>query len=160
VFGRVANAVDVDHASSGQPPATAEQVDAMFGERTLLAGVGVVRNHVVAPGKDRLDVDLRRGRRVVGAVHRLPRAQQRLGRDAGPEGALATDQFVLDECDAQAALCERAGAVLARWAAADDDDIVAAAHDGSSLLACTVHGELPRSRRVRRSKVICGHSGV
>ena len=75
-----------------------------------------------SPGKGRLDVDLRCRRRVVRAVHSLPRARQRLGRDARPVGALATDQFVLDECDAQTALCERAGAVLARRAAADDDD--------------------------------------
>src|SRR5512134_2128063 len=109
----------------------------MLGEPTLLAGVGVVRNHVVAPGKGRLDVDLRCRRRVVRAAHGLPRAQQRLGRDARPVGALATDQLVLDECDAQPALCERAGAVLARRAAADDDDIVAAAHDGSFLPACS-----------------------
>jgi hypothetical protein len=37
------------------------------------------------------------------------RAQQRLRRDARPVGALATDQFVLDKCDAQPALCGRAG---------------------------------------------------
>jgi hypothetical protein len=43
----------------------------------------------------------------------FPRAQQGLGRDARPVGALATDQLVLDECDAQTDLCERAGSVLA-----------------------------------------------
>jgi hypothetical protein len=110
----MANAVDVDHARPGQPAATAKQVDAMLGEPTLLAGVGVVRNHVVAPGKGPVDVDLRCRRRVVRAAHGLSRAQQRLGRDARPVGALATDQLILDECDAQTALCERAGAVLAR----------------------------------------------
>jgi hypothetical protein len=51
-----------------------------------------------------------------------PGRQQRLGRDARPVGALATDPLALDECDAQTALSERAGAVLARRAAADDDD--------------------------------------
>jgi hypothetical protein len=51
VSGRVANTVDVDHARPGQPAATAKQVDAMLGEPTFLASVGVVRNHVVAPGK-------------------------------------------------------------------------------------------------------------
>ncbi len=59
----------------------------MLGEPTLLAGVGVVRNHVVAPGKGRLDVDLRCRRRLVRAAHGLPRSQQRLGRDARPVGA-------------------------------------------------------------------------
>src|SRR5262249_11067448 len=92
-------------------------------------------NHVVAPGQRRRDVDLRRRRRVVRAVDGLTRAQQRLGRDARPVGALATDQFGLDERDAQTALCQRAGAVLARRAAADDDDVVVAAHVGSSLPA-------------------------
>src|ERR687898_1617532 len=95
------------------------------------------RNHVVAPGKGRLDIDLRCRRRVVRAVHGLLRAQQGLGWNARPVGALATDQFALDERDAQPALCERAGAVLARRAAADDDDVVAAAHNGSSLPACS-----------------------
>src|SRR6266849_7135581 len=47
------------------------------------------------------------------------------------------DQFVLDKCDARPALCELAGAVLARRAAADDDDVVAAAHDGRGLPACS-----------------------
>ena len=137
VSRRVANAVDVDRARSGQPPATAKQVDAMLGEPTLLAGVGIVRDHVITPGKGRPDVDLRCRRRVVRAVHGLPRAQQRLGRNARPVGALATDQFALHNCDAQPALRERAGAVLARRAAADDDDVVAAGHDGSGLPACS-----------------------
>ena len=128
MFGRVANAVDVDHARPGQPGATAKQVDAVLGEPTFLAGVGVVRNHVVAPGKGRLDVDLRCRRRVVRTARGLPRAQQRLGRDARPVGALATDQLFLDECDAQTALCERGGAVLARRAAAHDDDVVVGVH--------------------------------
>ena len=41
-------------------------------EPTLQAGVGVVRDHVVAPSKGRLDIDLRYRRRVVRAVHGLP----------------------------------------------------------------------------------------
>jgi hypothetical protein len=61
---------------------------------------------------------------------------RRLGRDARAAGALATDGLVLDECDAQTALCERAGAVLVRRAA-NADDVAAAAHDGSSLPACS-----------------------
>src|SRR5262245_54195558 len=137
VFGRVANAVNVDHAGPGQPAATTNQVDAMLGKPTLLAGIGVVRNHVVAPGKGRVDVDPRSRCRVVRAVHGLPRAEQRLGRDARPVGALATDQFPLDECDAPTTFGEHAGAVFARRAAADNDDIVGVAHDGSGLPACS-----------------------
>ena len=78
-------------------------------------------------------------RRVARGVHRLAGAQQRLGRDARPVGALAPDQLALDERDAQAALGQRAGAVLARRAAADDDDVVVAAHVGSSSPACSAH---------------------
>ena len=63
VSGRVANAVDLDHARAGQPAATAEKVDAVLGEPALLASVGVVRNHEVAPGEGRRDVDLRCRRR-------------------------------------------------------------------------------------------------
>ena len=64
--------------------------------------------------------------RLVRGVRRLARAQQRLGRDARPVRALAADELALDERDAQAALGERAGAVLAGRAAADDDDVVVA----------------------------------
>ena len=67
-------------------------------------------------------------RRLARGVHRLAGAQQRLGRDARPVGALAADQLALDERDAQAALGQRAGAVLARRAAAEDDDVVVGAH--------------------------------
>src|SRR5262245_3594046 len=137
VFGRVANAVYVDDAGPGQAAATTEQVDALLGEPTLLAGIGVVRNHVVAPGKNRIDVDPRSRCSVVRAVHGFPGAQQRLGRDARPVGALATDQFPLDECDAQTTFGEHAGAVLARRTAADNDHIVGVAHDGSGLPACS-----------------------
>ena len=76
-------------------------------------------------------------RRVARGVHGLARAQQRLRRDARPVRALAADQLALDERDAQAALGQRAGAVLARRAAADDDHVVVAAHVGSSSPACS-----------------------
>ncbi len=59
VVGGVAHAVDLDHPGAGEPAAAAQQVDAVVGEPALLAGVGVVRDHEVAPGERRLDVDLR-----------------------------------------------------------------------------------------------------
>ena len=102
-----------------------------------LARVGVVRDHEVAPGERRLDVDLRVRRRLVRRVHGLARTQQRLRRDARPVRALAADELALDERDAQAALGERAGAVLARRAAADHDHVVVA-HCGSSSPDCSV----------------------
>ena len=109
----------------------------------LLAGVGVVGDHEVAPGQRRLDVDLRGRRRVARRVHGLARAQQRLGRDAGPVGALAADQLALDDGDPQAALGQRAGAVLAGRAAAEDDHVVVVAHAAEPAV--------PRARRARAS---------
>ena len=57
----------------------------------------------------------------------LTRSQQRLGRNARPVGALASDEFALDNRDAQAPFGQRAGAVLAGRAAAEHDDVVVAA---------------------------------
>ena len=91
------DAVDLDDARPGEPAAAAKQVDALVGEPALLAGVGVVRDHEVAPGERRRDVDLRARRRLARRVHRLAGAQQRLGRDARPVGALAADELALDE---------------------------------------------------------------
>ena len=62
---------------------------------------------------------------------RLRPAEQRLGRDARPVGALAADELAFDDGDAQPALGQRAGAVLARRAAAEHDDVVVG-HDGST----------------------------
>jgi hypothetical protein len=61
-------------------------------------------------------------------VHCLTGPQERLGRNARPVGALAADQLALDQRDAQPALGELAGAVLAWRAAAEHDDVVVA-HD-------------------------------
>ena len=126
--GGVAHAIDLDHARPGEPAGAAQQVDALARQPALLAGVGVVRDHEVTPGQRRVDVDLRAGRRLARGVHCLTGAQQRLGRDARPVRARSPDQFALDDGDAQAAVGQRAGAVLARRAAAHDDDVVVAAH--------------------------------
>ena len=53
-------------------PRAADQVDAVVGEPALLAGVGVVRDHEVAPRERRLDVDLSRARRLVAACAASP----------------------------------------------------------------------------------------
>ena len=112
----------------GEPAAAAQQVDAVVRQPALLPGVGVVGDHEVAPRERRLDVDLRGRRRLARAVHRLARPQQRLRRDARPVGALAADQLALDDRDAQPALGQRAGAVLAGRAAAQHDHVVVVAH--------------------------------
>ena len=78
VLGRVTDAVDLDHADSRQPAAAPQQLDTVVCEEAHLAGVGVVRDHEVAPRERRLDVHLRARRRVTGGVHRFARTQQRL----------------------------------------------------------------------------------
>ena len=85
----------------------------LLGEPALLPGVGVVRDHEVAPGERRLDVDLGARRGLARLLDGLARPQQGLRRDAGPVGALAAHQLALHDRDAQAALGQRPGAVLA-----------------------------------------------
>src|SRR5262249_22644096 len=95
------------------------------------AAAGEYGAHKDAPPRKRsLHVDRRARGGVVCGVRRLARAQQSLRRDARPVGALAADEFALDQRHAQPALGERAGTVLARRTAADDDDVVIA-HNGS-----------------------------
>jgi hypothetical protein len=51
----------------GEPAAAADQVDAVVGQPALLAGVGVVGDHEVAPRQRGLDVDLAGAARVARA---------------------------------------------------------------------------------------------
>src|SRR5487761_1165714 len=81
-------------------------------------------------------VDLSARADVARALHRLARAQQRLGRDAGPVRALTADQLPLHHGDAQPARGQGRGAVLTRRPAAEDDH-VGVAHTGSSVPACS-----------------------
>ena len=74
-----------------------------------------------------------------------PGPQQRLGRDAREVGALAADQLALDDRDPQAALGQRARAVLAGRAAADHDHVVVIAHLG--LLYAGAGSRSPAARR-------------
>ena len=128
VLGGVALAVDLDHPGPGQPAAAPQQIDAVVRQPALLAGVGVVGDHEVTPGERGVDVDLGARRRLASAVHRLTRTQQRLGGNARPVRALASDQLALDDRDPQAALGQLTGAVLSGRAAAEDDDVVVGAH--------------------------------
>ena len=160
VLGRVAHAVDLDDAGAGEPAAAAQQVDAVVREPPLLARVGVVGDHEVAPGERCLDVDLAgRGGVASRACDRLAGPQQGLRRDARPVRALAADELALDERDAQTALGECAGAVLARRAAAHDDDVVVA-HVGSSPPACsaTMYAAYQSGQFSSRSPVRCSCS--
>ena len=120
VLGGVAHAVDLDRAGSGEPAAAAQQVDAVVVEpahlRRRRCSFETMKSRQASAAST--STSARRGR-LARVVHRLTGAQQRLRRDAGPVRALAADQLALDERDAQPALGERAGAVLARRAAAD-----------------------------------------
>ncbi len=112
MLGRVSLAIDLDDPGPGEPTAPPQQIYAVVRQPSLLAGVGVVGDHEVTPGQCRLDVDLGSRGGLAGTMHRLAGTQQRLGGNARPVGALASDQFALDERDAQVALGQRAGAVL------------------------------------------------
>ena len=109
---------------AGQPAVPAEQVDAVLGQPALLAGVGVVGHHEVPPGQHGLDVDLRGGPGLACAVHRFARPQQGFRGNAGPVGALAADQFSLDDGHPQSPRGQGCCAVLAGRAAAENDDVV------------------------------------
>ena len=61
---------------------------------------------------------------LVGGVDGLTWSEQGLGRDARPIGALAAHQLTLDDGDAETALCQRAGTMLARRTCAEHDDVV------------------------------------
>src|SRR6476620_8504170 len=74
---------------AGEPAGAAQEVDVVVRQPFLLAGVGVVGDHEVAPGERRLDVDFGARRRIARGLHRLARAQPRLRWDACPVGALA-----------------------------------------------------------------------
>ena len=103
----------------------------------------------------------RRSRPPRGPVDGLARPQQRLRRDAGPVGALASDELALDDGDTQAALGERARAMLARGATTEHDHVIVATHLGSSsparpLVRCPVAARSPA--RGRRASVTTSRS--
>ena len=124
--GGVACAVDLDRTGPGELAGPPQQVDSLARQPALLPGVGVVRDHEVTPGQRRRGVELRGGRRLACLVHRLAGTQQRLGRDARPVGAFPPDQVALDHGNAQPAVGQLAGAVLAGRAAAQHDHVIVA----------------------------------
>ena len=63
-----------------------------------------------------------------GRAGSLRRAEQGLGRDARPVGALAADQLALDDGDPLARCEQPAGGDLAAGPEADDDGVVVFAH--------------------------------
>ena len=95
----------------------------MVFEPALLAGIGVVGNHEVAPGERRVNVEFRFHQRVTSGVDGLAGAKQRLRRNASPVRALAADEFALNNGDAQATFGERTRAVFARRATPDNNTL-------------------------------------
>ena len=134
VVGAQLDARDVDAAGTGERRAAAVQVDALVLQPARGARVGVVGDHEVAPGQRGGDVDgpavegLPRARGVPCGGDRLARAQQGLGGDAGPVGALAAHQLAFDDGDPLAGVGELARADLAGRAGAEDDGVVVRAH--------------------------------
>jgi hypothetical protein len=126
--------LDPDPSRTVEPSAAAMDTDAGVGCPAHLAGVVVVGDLEIAPGEDLSGIEpaavdrLARAGRFARGLQRLAGAQQRLGRDAGPVGALAADQLPLDDRDAQASGRQRPRAVLAGGPAAEDDDVVVRAH--------------------------------
>jgi hypothetical protein len=133
----VAHAVDLYHARTGKASGAAQQVDALIGQPAFLSGVGVVRDHEVAPRQRRLDVDFGSGGGRAGGMDRLTGPQQCFGRDACPVRALTADQFALHHGHVQAALGELSRAVFPRRATPDHDHVVVAFHVGNSSPACS-----------------------
>ena len=84
-------------------------------------------------------------------LHRLARAQQRLGRNARPVGALAADQLPLDHGDAQPAGRRAPRRSARRGAAAENDHVVVVAR--AHRMRSSVGDEWARGRRAPRRRV-------
>ena len=123
-----------------EPALAAEELDPVFLQPGQLAGVVEVVDHLVAAGEDRLRVELA-GHRLRDAgdparlVEQLAGAQQRLRGHAGVVGALAADQVLLDDRDAQAAVGEAPRADLPGAPGAEHDRVeFGLAHAGNPTL--------------------------
>ena len=90
VLGGMTHTVDLDHTWAGEPSGAPQQIDPVVCQPAFLTGVGVVRDHEVAPGERRLDIDLGLRGGVARCVDRLARTQQRLRRDARPVRTLSS----------------------------------------------------------------------
>jgi hypothetical protein len=132
----VADAVDLYHTRACEPPMAANQADATIGEPALLAGVRVIRDHEVAPGECRRDVDFGLRGCLARTVNGLAGTQQRLRRNARPIRALAANKLALNQRHAQAAFRKRTDTVFARRTAPNHDH-VEVVHCGSSWPDCS-----------------------
>ena len=131
----------------------AEELDAVFAQPGLLARVVEVVDHLVAAGEDRLRVELA-GHRLRDAgdtarlVQQLAGAQQRLRGHAGVVGALAADQVLLDDRDAQAAVAQTPRADLPGSTRAEHDRVeFGLAHAGNLPRLRTIDPDIARGRQ-------------
>jgi hypothetical protein len=119
---------DAHAALALQAATAAHERDRVLVEPRDLHRVVEVVDDLVAAGQQRLDVE-RAGDRLAHAGHpprlgeQLGRPQQRLGRHARPERALAADEPVLDHRRRVPPVGQPPGDDLARRARADDDDV-------------------------------------
>src|SRR5215203_672379 len=124
-----------------EPSGAAQERDAGAVDPLHLPGVVPVGGEHVAPGQGGGDV-LLAGHGLPGAVDRarlgqhFGRPQQRLAAHAGPVGALAADQLVLDQRRGHPAADGDVGDVLAGGSGTEDDDVV-------GLLRCVGHPRHP-----------------
>ena len=107
------NTIHLDHAGPGEAAGTAQQIDPLVRQPAHLAGVGVVRDHEVAIRERRLDVDRGSAGGLARPVGSLTGAQQRLGWNARPVGALAARQLAFDHGDPESAVGQLSRAVFA-----------------------------------------------
>jgi hypothetical protein len=128
--GRLAlNIGDLHRARAAQAAPPANEVDTGLLEPADLPVVLPSGREAVASPEDRVHVErggdrLPGARQLLGGMQCGGAAQQRLGRHAGPVGALAADEFVFDDGDAEAALYGPVGDVLAGGSRADHDHVI------------------------------------
>ena len=120
---------DGHFADAADAAVAADQIDARTLDPRHLAGIRPVAREGVAAFEDGSDVEVAgdgfsgTGNATSGA-ERGRRAQQRLRGHAGPVGAFAADELVLDDDGGEAALHGAVGDVLAYSSAAEDDEVV------------------------------------
>jgi hypothetical protein len=135
--GRPVGSLHLDGALAGQPAAAPHQLDALARQPGKGSVVAPARGHVIPLGEGGGHVQaagdrLGRARHPLRRGQHVARAEQRLGGNAAPIGALPTDQLTLDHGHAQPTVGATPGGVLPRRTGADHDHVELAIHALSS----------------------------
>jgi len=135
VVGQQRLPVDLDAAGPGQPAGAFDDGGAVALVAGDLLGIIEVADHEVAVVADRRprQVGPVQAEGAVGLAARLGWAQQRLGGDAGPVGALAADQLAFHDRNLAAGGEQAAGGDLAAWAHAKHDHVELLSHRAQIL---------------------------